>query len=251
MPLSLFRDLVLQSENQMATLLAEARAKFEHKGDRGSAGAEAPFRDFLTKFLARDLRVGQGEVIDTAGNRSGQTDVVVADADHPFLFTADVPGLFLIEGISAAGEIKTVLSSAALEKALESAARFKELRPRQLAGSLITAEDSDIERFYDGRPFFLVAFESQMTTDTVVRKVKDFEAQHSGPTFDGIFLLERGWAINVGDGLGAFQPEQPGHEPATGWVVEEVDEVLFDFLVWLSAVIPRIVRFRPIMQLYL
>jgi hypothetical protein len=78
----------------------------------------------------------------------------------------------------------------------------------------------------------------------------DFEAER-GPTFDGIFLLGRGWAIDFGDGQGAFRFGEPGGGSATGWVVQGVDEVLFDFLVWLSAVIPRIVRFQPIMNLYL
>jgi hypothetical protein len=166
--LPLFRDLVKQSEQQMAERLAEARTKFEHSGDRGSAGAEVPFRSFLAEFLPRDQSLGQGEIVDTAGNRSGQTDVVVAAADHPFLFTADSPGLFLIEGVSAAGEIKTVLTSSELGKALENAARFKQLRPAHVQGSMIHANQSDIARFYDGRPYFLVAFESQLTTDTAV-----------------------------------------------------------------------------------
>lgn len=205
----------------------------------------------LTEYLPRDLTVGQGEVIDTEGKRSGQTDIVVAAADHPFLFAQDSPGLFLIEGIAAVGEIKTTLTSGELGKALANAARFKRLKPAHIAGSLINATESDIPRFYDGRPSFLVAFESQLTTSTVLEKVVDYEAEHGTITFDGVFLLDRGWAINFGDGLGAFRFAQPGGEPVAGWVVLEVDEVLFDFLAWLSAVIPRIVRFAPIMPLYL
>jgi hypothetical protein len=251
MPVALFRELVGQSQEQMHRRLADARTRFEHRGDRGTAGAEEPFRDFLNEYLPRDLNVGQGEIIDTAENRSGQTDVVIAAADHPFLFTPDSPGLFLIEGIVAAGEVKSVLTSGELNSALENAVRFKRLRPAHLEGSLINANPSDIDRFYDGRPHFLVAFESQLKLETVLEKVQEFEAEHGAPTFDGIFLLGRGWLINFGDGQGSFRFGQPGGEPATGWVSVEVEEVLFDLLVWLSAVIPRIVRFRPITQLYL
>jgi hypothetical protein len=144
-----------------------------------------------------------------------------------------------------------VLTSDELNKALANAARFKTIRPAHVEGSLITATQSDIARFYDGRPYFLVALESQLTAGTVLEKVIEFESEHGAPTFDGVFLLGRGWAINFGDGEGAFRFGQPGGDSLAGWVLQEVDEVLFDFLVWLSAVIPRIVRFRPIMQLYL
>jgi hypothetical protein len=251
MAVPLFRGLVQQSGRQMAAQLAEARAKFEHKGDRGSAGAEAPFRSFLQEYLPRDMSVGQGEVIDTAGNRSGQVDVVITAADHPFLFRSDAPGLFLIEGIAAAGEMKTVLTSGELKKALDNAVRFKRLKPAHIQGSLINANESDIARFYDSRPYFLFAFESQLTLGTVLKKVTEFEADAGGTVLDGVFLLDRGWAINFGDGQGSFRFGTPDGPSVNGWVIQDVDEVLFDFLVWVSAVIPRIIRFQPIIQLYL
>ena len=82
MPVPLLRQLVGQSQEQLMSRLAEARTRFEHRGDRGTAGGEAPFRDFLSAYLPRGLSVGQGEVIDTHDGRSGQVDVVIADSDH-------------------------------------------------------------------------------------------------------------------------------------------------------------------------
>ncbi len=76
-----------------------------------------------------------------------------------------------------------------------------------------------------------MAFESQLIPDTVLEKVAAFEDVHGGPTFDAMFLLDRGWLINFGDGQGAFRFGQPDGDSTAGWVVQEVEEVLFDFLV--------------------
>jgi hypothetical protein len=44
-------------------------------------------------------------VIDFRGNRSSQTDVVVADEEQPFQVD-ESPQLFIIEGVAAAAEVK-------------------------------------------------------------------------------------------------------------------------------------------------
>lgn len=235
----------------MAIKLADAREGFEHKGNRGTVGAEVPFRDFLTNYLPRSHTVGHGEVIDTHGRRSAQTDVVITDPDHPFTFTPSDPGTFVIEGVAAAGEVKSMLSAGELDKAVQNAARFKTLGAAHVKGTLINASPSDIPRFYDRRPFFLIAFESQLKLETVAERVGSYEAENGVTAFDALFLLDRGWAINFGDGKGAFRFAEPGKGPLTGWVVQEVEEVLFDLLVWISSVMPRFVRFEAILRQYL
>ena len=210
-----------------------------------------PFRELLAEYLPRGLSIGQGEIIDTTDRRSGQTDVVITDIDHPFIVTPSEPGLFLIEGVVAAGEVKTLLTSGELDKALKNGARFKALEAAHQRGSITHAAPSDLSRFYEHRPYFLVAFESQLTTETVATKVVEYEQAHGSSAFDALFLLDRGWAVNFGDGQGAFRFGEPGGEPQAGWVRQEPDEVLFDFFVWLSAVMPKIIRFQPIIQLYL
>ena len=251
MPVVHFRELVARAQGQITARLADARTKFDHRGDRGTAGVEVPFREFLAEYLPRALAVGQGEIIDTSDRRSGQVDVVIADIDHPFTFTPSEPGLFLIEGVTAAGEVKAVLTSTELDGALANAARFKALEAAHQAGNMIHASPSDVARFYNHRPYFLMAFESQLTIATVAERVAEYASEHSVTVFDAVFLLDRGWAIDFGDGQGAFRFGEPGAAPAAGWVWQEPTEVLFDFLVWLSAVMPKIVRFGPIIQLYL
>src|SRR5438034_11850042 len=106
----MLQDKFAAIENQLKAKLAEARASFAHGGDRGH-DLERAVRCVVRDFLPRRLDVGQGEVIDSLGSRSGQTDLVIANEDHPFTFASDSPGIFFVEGVAAAGEIKTVLTT--------------------------------------------------------------------------------------------------------------------------------------------
>src|SRR5262245_22192237 len=104
-------------QEQMAAKLGAAREKVNDSGDHGTT-AEDAFREVLREYLPRDLAIGHGEVIDTHGARSAQTDFVIASADHPLTFSSDLPGLFFIEGVLAAGQVKSVLTGEGLEEAL-------------------------------------------------------------------------------------------------------------------------------------
>lgn len=118
------------AEGQMRAALEEARAGHRHAGAKGTV-AESAFRLFLTRHLPRSLSVGQGEIVDKKGNRSGQTDVVVTDFDHPLTFRPDEPGLFFVEGVVGAGEVKSILTGGELTKTLKASVRFKTLEPDQ------------------------------------------------------------------------------------------------------------------------
>src|SRR4051812_27988330 len=120
----MLEDLVAATKLQMTAKLAEGRPKFQHSTLKGGAVENAD-RDFLRSFVPRRLAIGTGEVIDHNGNRSAQTDVVVANEDHPFTFTGDDPGLFFIEGVSAAGEVKSVLTTQHMASTIEASRRFK------------------------------------------------------------------------------------------------------------------------------
>jgi hypothetical protein len=96
-------------EVQMRAKLAEIRATLDHAGSKGQRVEEDVFRTFLREYLPRRLEIGHGEVVDTLGARSPQTDVIIATEDHPFTFTRELPGLFFVEGVCAAAEVKTTV----------------------------------------------------------------------------------------------------------------------------------------------
>jgi hypothetical protein len=247
------RDKIAAVEEQMRAKLAEIRATLRHAGGKGQQVEEA-IRSFLREYLPRRLGVGHGEVIDASGGRSPQTDIVIVTDDHPFTFPRDLPGLFFIEGVCGAGEVKTVVDKPELADAFEKARRFKALRAQRAPGTLFAGNASDRDRFYTSPAYFLVAIESKVSLEAVATQLAEkgrYGAAGYPGGIDGVFLLDRGWAIDFGDGTGSLQFRRPTGESAAGWVFHESSSVLFDFLGWLSSVMLRTLRFEPIMPPYL
>jgi len=140
----MIKDKIAKVENQMIEALAEVRETFKHSGNKGTTN-ENDFGDFVKQYLTRRLEIGNGEVIDSFGNRSGQADIVIVNEDHPFTFTPNRPGLFFIEGVLSIGEIKTVLTTQELKNSLNNSLLYKRLKMRHGDGSLVNANPSDLK----------------------------------------------------------------------------------------------------------
>lgn len=249
----MLKDVVAATESQMKAKLAEARAKFKHSGLKGDAVEDA-VRHFLRAFIPRRLAVGTGEVIDRKGGRSAQTDVVIANEDHPFTFSGDDPGLFFVEGVSGAGEVKAVLTAAHLESTVESSRRFKALLAEPGMNSSVSAGEVELERFYRTPPFFLLALESQLSLDAVWKTLVA-KGHYGDPTtprqLDAVFILSQGGLIDCGLGDGSFGLANASGVKLKGWAKTAADSVLFDLLAWLTVAMPREVRYEPILARYL
>lgn len=250
----MLKNKIVAVEAQMKEKLKEARATFTHSGDKGTS-VEDSFRRFLREYLPRRLEVGHGEIVDPNGRRSKQTDVVIVSEEHPFTFTPDLPGLFFIDGVCAAAEVKTNLTSTELlEKALENSCQFKQLEIKPGKGTMVHSNPSDLDRFYKCPPWFLVAFESRLTLSSIQDRIVEFVKHNTVETnrlVDAVFVLGSGWIINFGDGKGSYQFRTPQGESVEGWAWKNSDSVLFDLLGWLSIVMPRMIRFEPILPKYI
>ena len=113
---------------------------------------------------------------------------------------------------------------------------------------------SDMNRFGIHPPWFLFAFESQLSLNTILDKVRasrPADAPEVNYMLDAVFALDRGWCINLGDGCGSFAIMGDDGNRLAGWVARESNNVLFDFLAWLSLVMPRFLRFQPILARYM
>jgi len=236
----------------MSAKLAEIRASFTHAGNKG-ASVEESVRTLLRSYLPTSLRVGHGEVLDTAGLRSKQTDIVVVSDEHPFTFTETTPGQFLIEGVLAAGEVKSVLTSGELDNAITNSQVFKRLAPLGLNGSLANVSPSDLQRFVvRSRPWFLLALESQLSLETIGKRliaVSGAGAATSTELVDAVFVLNTGSLINYGDGQGSLKLESGG-QLVTGWAKLHGDTLL-TMMAWLSVTMPRMWLGQSILPLYL
>lgn len=247
-------------EAKLVANLEESRASFRHAGLRGG-GVEASFREFLDSRLPRYLEVGTGEVIDTRDTRSGQTDVIIANEDQPIRSDRHDPTVFLIEGVAAAAEVKSRLTTSELDDSIAKGAKFKKLRNRYNVGDQIFSNEADRGRFYECPPYFLVAFESAVATETLISRLNNYPLMTaedgSGqplPALDAIFILGKGSAINIVEG-GAFAFSYAegavAGQRAVGWVWQDRQNVLVGMFLWLNAVMPRVRRFGSIVLPYL
>lgn len=238
--------------------LTEARTKLSHSGDRGDVN-EAAVREFLREHLPPKYRVGQGEVIDYYGRISRQVDVVVADDEQPFRVD-DAVRLMIIEGVTAAAEVKTTLTTTELRDCIEKGRQFKTLEAIPGKSTMLAAPqihekkpNSDIPRFYQHRPFFVFAYEGAISSGKLMEIISEEERVSESdvvPALDAVCILDKGFAVNVWDGNGAlsyFSIET--QEMMTGWIwFDSPDHALLWLLQWLHSTMPRFaIRSSPLM----
>jgi hypothetical protein len=196
----MLQERIAAAEVQMKAKLAEARASFAHRGIRGDH-AEAALRFFLRQYMPRRFSIGTGEVVDSQGARSSQTDVVIANEDHPFTFSDEEPGLFFVEGVSAAAEVKAVLTREQLQTTIENSRSWKRLLVNPGKGTTAHANPEDQQRFYQTPPYFLFAFESQLSLATIEKVLLEAGSYADTPMqrqLDAVLVLDRGAIIDFG-----------------------------------------------------
>lgn len=252
--LAAFEIHIRAVEQRLRAGLQETRAQLHHGGNKGSL-AESAFRDALGRFLPRMLSVGHGEIIDTRGNRSKQSDLVIATDRHPNWFNGDDAALFLIEAVAGAAEIKAQLTSEQLTIAIENCKRFRALKPQwgPEGNTEVIGTDEDLQRFYRSPPYFLFAYESQLSIETIgerVAAVNDVQRGRAGEGIDGVFVLDRGYVVNFGYGSGAFVAQGDDGGRLVGYYHDDKEPLLM-LLRWLPLSLTIPVAQVPVLSLYL
>lgn len=250
-PSGILSSRIAATGAQMRAKLEEIRSTYNAPVNKGNQ-AESIVRSFLRSYLPRNMDVGHGEVIDTHGNSSSQTDVVITALDHPFTFTADEAGLFFIEGLLAVGEVKTRITATELEDGIRKSKRFKRLKARPPVGFRVSTGQ---DRFRTSLPFFVFSFESELSLESIKLQLEEAAARTSSVTteemVDAVFVLDRGFLINLGDGNEAFQAVLDDGGLAQGWHIDKENDPLFYLLGWLSVVMPQTLSIRSILADYL
>ena len=229
------------------------RKKFAHPGNKGS-GVERVLREFLRSQLPRRLEVGHGEIIDRAEQSSGDCDLVIIEDTHPHLSEPENPGIFFIEGVAAGGEVKSVLTSTHLKEASAKARQFKRLGTTVPESARIWFTESNRKRFAIHPPFFVFAFESQLSLETIADQVykEAKEAEAVGEQiFDAIFILNKGCGINLGDGQGSFRYSTPDGGFRKGWVFFPEAFSCLELTTWLTNILPVSMGGRAVIHSYL
>jgi hypothetical protein len=231
---------------RLKTALQEARTRMMHPGNGGDTN-EAAFREFLQNHLSRKYQVGHGEIIDSKGRRSKQVDVAITDDEQPFPVTSS-PELLIVEGVTAAAEVKTRLTVEELSDCLEKGRAFKRLEPilgkyLALSGDKLEngVPNSDLVRFYFRRPFFVFAYESVVADQRLLDILQASNQEDEVPPIDALVILDRGFAWNLWDGNGQFKIRLPASEEnLKGWfTIWDPEYSLTFLLLWLHASMPR------------
>jgi len=229
--------------------LAVARERFQHHGLRGGA-VEFALRSFIEANLPRALSVGTGEVIATLGDDSERTsrqlDVVISNEMQPFAAGRDEATVLLIEGINAAGEVKSTLNGGSkFDEELKKGRTFKSLRSRNLSGLVsIPKPDSWASYYVHYRPYFIFTFETSVKWRRLLLKTCDYILSHKKIPYDALFIMDEGIVILISPfidcpfsklaGIPFFHESEELGKTIGGIYIYETTAFLAFFLMWLS-----------------
>ena len=238
---------VLQTEEKRLGLeLADIRHRYAHAGNKGGS-SEQVFREFLSRYLPAYNRVGHGEVFNIDGLRSRQTDIVITNEYHVGLKSDWAePQTFTIESVECAGEVKSVIQDVnTLRDIFDKAKVFKSMIIEPDQGMQFRAQDEDIPRFVWRKPYFGFAFESRLSIDRVIQELRLWNNELrpiERPVLDGLFVLDRGGTMHMGNGGGQLRWLGGDGEPQKGYVTirHGGEQVLTNLLLWMYAAMPRI-----------
>lgn len=268
-----FHQILANVEQELQNALAKARLESNHATTIGD-GAEEPVRSVLRSYLPSGYGVGKGHVYDAYGDGSRQTDVVITNPDHPLSFPEGRSGTYVVDGVSAAGEVKSRLDVAALDDCIEKGKAFKQLRMTvNESDHVMTAKEQGyMKQIGLVPPFFAIAFENKIATDTFGKRLQDAGlvppppgksmgeadwADTPQPPLDAVCVLGRGVWLYVrpdnpmGMKMKAQFADGSERDDLAAWAFLEMEAPLAWLLAWLNAAMPRIFRGTSVFRPYL
>jgi hypothetical protein len=208
-----------------------------------------------------NLSVGDGGVYDSYGDESAQMDIVIANGDQPFTFPLGESGEYVIEGVSAVGEVKSNLTSGELTDCIKKGSKYKQLRPTFGPQDQVTNLSDFLKESDLIPPFFVLAFESNMKMQKVIDILNDIvpveippdkpcPVATPQPPIDAVCILGKGLALYQRSSLGPlFQVVTTG-DPFHGWYALEDATPLANLLAWLHTAMPRQLRAQSVVRQY-
>jgi hypothetical protein len=123
----LYRDLII-IRAEAAVAAAQAAASIDHPGLKGEL-CEIVMRDLLRPLLPADIALGTGLIIAANNDQSREQDVVLIDRSivPPVVFEG-ATGIYPIESVLFAIEVKKKLDAGEMDKSIKNAIRLSQLR---------------------------------------------------------------------------------------------------------------------------
>lgn len=269
-----FHSILGTVEQELQTALTKARQESDH-GTTVGDGAEEAVRATLRRYLPSGYGVGKGIVYDAFGDGSRQTDVVITNPDHPLSFPQETSGTYRVDGVAAAGEVKSLMNVDELKNSITKGTAFKRLRMTvNESDHVVTATDQAyMQQIGMVPPYFAIAFSNKVAVETIGKRLNDAGlveppagksmgehdwANTPQPPLDALCILGEGlWLyLRPGNPMG-FQVNFKGEDGSTttqtdaGWAFLGTDAPLVYTMIWLHAVMPRVFRGRSVFSPYL
>lgn len=208
-----FRHTLTAAENSLWNSFEESQV-YMQRGDIGDQREDA-LAHFLTQRLPSRYAVARGEVVDTQGTQSGQTDILIYDQSLTAPLTQGRNVLLPAEALLATVEVKTLLSAAELAKSFAGIKALHALRPWDAPyavtnGSKGSVTDPKLPRILTS----IFAYKSNLSaTDWQAKEMKRVrdacaEAALPVPCVDRVVVLDRG-LLNPAPGV-ALVPGEKG-----------------------------------------
>lgn len=212
-----------------------------HKG----TPREAFIKEFLENHLPSNVSIGTGEIIDSnaeINQHRNQFDIVIYKRNYPKLdFGGGISG-FLIESVIATIEVKSLLTSQELKKAVKAAHNAKQLCPNIITSfhtGYIPPKVLNYVVAYDGP----ASMQNVYTwINPIYRKLgivqgdipidDDKRIQTPSESIDGVFILKKGFLCFDNIPYGFSQLEQGQKNPMSKWIYVDTPEgnLLFFFI---------------------
>ena len=226
---------------KIASAVAEARSAstISHSGVKGAV-LEILIRKLFKPLLPSDIGVGTGQVIDQHGKTSNQIDIVLYDKSilPPVLYD-ETMGIFPIESVLYAIEVKTTLNSHELSVSHESAKFLKDFA--YMPG--LESEEGDLKH-HNVEPVRSVIFalNSDLTGSNLneaERYEKLYKSKKDKPYIRAICTVGREYWYDNGENWVSYHP------------INEFDEVL-GFISGISNTYRQVAlsRHNPLLGLY-
>lgn len=259
-----FENLLVPIEQRLRLKLDEARGETNHAPTVG-AKLETAVRKELSGFLPSSFSVGHGFIYDAYGDVTKQTDLIITNPDNPLTYPEDQPGTYVIDGVSAAGEVKAVLTTGELDDCIAKGSQYKKLRMSFNQADRLVANMEHMLQTGCTPPFIVIAFENKVAPQTLLQRLseaplvpvpagKEFDdgkGNDPQPPVDAVCLLGRSilWNARPAD-PSPLRPLLNG-QPYYGWIGIDTKAPLAITLAWLHAMMPRIQRGASVFVPYL
>lgn len=188
--------------NQMYSELEKSRKSFSHPGMKGNS-AENTFRDFLIKYLPKNLDVSTGIIVDVNGEPSKQLDVIISDAAKtPIFYESNEQRVIPVECVYSVIEVKTKLDKKELKKSFENMRSVRKLKK-----TAYTSRGESINYFHEmyGKKweiwpvnYFIFSYES-INPEKLLEQIDLFHEIENLPPYnriDCVCILNKGVICN-------------------------------------------------------